>query len=114
MIFRKITTKNDVDVAYSQGAHVAFVMTLAWLWVENRQLLKFAREQRLELEERVAALEAKPTLAYRGVWDGAKLYAPGTFITHGGSVWHSDVESRGVRPGEGNSIWRLAVKRGSK
>ena len=100
MIFRKITTKNDVDVAYSQGAHVAFVMTLAWLWVENRQLLKFAREQRLELEERVAALEAKPTLAYRGVWDGAKLY--------------SDVESRGVRPGEGNSIWRLAVKRGSK
>jgi hypothetical protein len=67
----------------------------------------------VKLEQTVAEIQQRPSLKYQGVWSAEKTYAPGTFITHGGSVWHSDVESTGVRPGEGgNVIWKLAVKRG--
>lgn len=65
------------------------------------------------LKERIKELESRPTLRYLGIWDGSRTYPPGTFITHGGSIWHSDLDSTGVRPGEGgNRIWKLAVKRG--
>lgn len=65
------------------------------------------------LRQRIQELESRPTLRYLGIWDASRTYPPGTFITHGGSVWHSDLDSTGVRPGEGgNRIWKLAVKRG--
>jgi hypothetical protein len=63
------------------------------------------------LIDRVKALEENP-MAYRGTWTADKLYPPNTFITHAGSCWHTDVESRGVRPGDANTIWVLAVKKG--
>jgi len=110
--FRKACRKNDVQTQYSQGTHVAFVMTLAWLWTETQQLLKFAREQRLELEARVAALESLPKMQHRGIWEKDTLYPPATFITCDGSTWYSDVESVGVKPGSGNAVWRLTAKRG--
>jgi hypothetical protein len=66
------------------------------------------------LKERIKELESRPTLRYLGIWDASRTYPPGSFTTHAGSVWHTDVEVVGVRPGEGGNIWRLAVKRGSK
>jgi hypothetical protein len=70
-------------------------------------------DQFITLEQKVAEIQQRPTLKYRGVWSAQETYPASTFITHAGSVWHSDVESTGVRPGEGgNVIWRLAVKRG--
>ncbi|MFK4534216.1 hypothetical protein ABIA00_002399 [Bradyrhizobium ottawaense] len=64
------------------------------------------------LKERIKALESRPTLRYLGVWDSSRTYQPGSFVTHAGSVWNTDVEVVGVRPGEGGNIWKLAVKRG--
>jgi chitodextrinase len=65
------------------------------------------------LKERIKAIEARPTLCYLGIWDASRTYQPGSFVTHSGSVWHADVQSTGIRPGEGG-FWKLAVKRGSK
>jgi len=98
--FRQATPKN------------ALLMTLAWLWTETRQLLKFAREQRLDLEARVAALEARPTISYEKIYSPDKVYKPGNLTTHQGSLWHANVETRGVPPGDGNVAWTLIVKRG--
>ncbi|MDA9407431.1 hypothetical protein [Bradyrhizobium sp. CCBAU 45384] len=63
------------------------------------------------LKERIKELESRPTLRYLGIWDAARTYPAGTFVTHGGSIWHTGTETTGVRPGEGG-FWKLAVKRG--
>ncbi|MCK1314977.1 hypothetical protein [Bradyrhizobium sp. 23] len=65
------------------------------------------------LKARINELESRPTLRYLGVWDASRTYPPGSFVTHAGSIWHTDQETAGVRPGDG-AIWRLAVKRGTK
>lgn len=65
------------------------------------------------LKDRIKALESRPTLRYLGIWDASRTYPPGSFVTHAGSVWHTEAENTGVRPGE-SGFWRLAVKRGTK
>jgi hypothetical protein len=65
------------------------------------------------LRDRIQKLEERPSVRYLGVWSAEKRYEPGSFVTHSGSIWHTDLESTGIRPGEGgNVIWKLAVKRG--
>ncbi|MBR1154818.1 hypothetical protein JQ575_29940 [Bradyrhizobium sp. JYMT SZCCT0428] len=67
----------------------------------------------IKLEQIAADIQQRPTLKYLGIWSAEKSYEPGTFVTHSGSIWYTDVKSVGVRPGEGaNVIWKLAVKRG--
>lgn len=61
--------------------------------------------------------DADPTdspLKYRGVWSSLENYSKGAFVSHGGSMWHAEIDSVGVRPDESESAscWRLAVKRG--
>ncbi|WP_245266706.1 hypothetical protein [Bradyrhizobium sp. WSM1743] len=51
------------------------------------------------LKDRIKALESRPTLRYLGVWDASRTYPPGSFVTHAGSVWHTDAENTGVRAG---------------
>jgi hypothetical protein len=65
----------------------------------------------IALQERVAELEANP-LDYRGTWTEGETYPARTFISHGGSVWWTGVETK-ARPGEGVD-WKLAVKRGQQ
>ena len=64
------------------------------------------------LIERIAELEARPSLTYEGVWSATKAYSAGTFVTHGGGLWHCEDTNVGVQPGNGSSSWKLAVKRG--
>jgi hypothetical protein len=65
-------------------------------------------------DARVKALEGRPAgISYEGVWDAAKVYARGTFITHGGSVWHAEQRSVSCRPGSDPRVWKLAVKKGT-
>jgi hypothetical protein len=62
------------------------------------------------LRERVAALEARPTVRYEGVWTADKAYGRGAMVTDGGQVWHCNEPNVGARPP--GSQWTLAVKRG--
>lgn len=47
--------------------------------------------------------------AYKGVWKPGH-YSAGSFVTHGGSMFHAD-KATDFKPGEGGG-WTLAVKRG--
>lgn len=65
-----------------------------------------------DIEARLAALEARPAaISYEGVWDVARRYDVGMFVTWGGSVWACREPCRGRRPGA-DGAWQLAVKRG--
>jgi hypothetical protein len=67
----------------------------------------------IALEREIAELKSS-ALKYCGVWCSNKTYAPNSMTTHQGGAWISQIETCGLRPGDGNSAWRLAVKRGSK
>lgn len=72
-------------------------------------MLLHAREARIDLEKRVAALEARPELKDAGVWREGTAYAPGNIVSHAGSAWICNKATEGKPPGDG---WRLLVKRG--
>ncbi|WIW51140.1 hypothetical protein LRP31_18785 [Mesorhizobium mediterraneum] len=56
--------------------------------------------------------EVNSSLPYAGVWKDAEQYQPGQFTTHDGSLWHAQIETKGVKPGTAPGCWKLAVKRG--
>lgn len=68
-----------------------------------------------ELLARIDALEAQqramPAIRYRGVWRADQEYGAGDFCTHRGSVWFTD-RATAACPGDTNSSWVLAVKKG--
>ena len=69
--------------------------------------------QRLsKLEARVAALEARKSMAVKGVWHPDAEYFEGDAATDRGSLWVCTRPTRGSRPGSDGS-WTLAVKRGN-
>jgi hypothetical protein len=71
-----------------------------------------------ELDQRLSALAAtneRGGVKYRGVWGADEHYETGDVVTAGGSAWHSNQASRGVRPGDPSTasrVWQLMVKRG--
>jgi hypothetical protein len=62
------------------------------------------------LEAKIAALEAKPSVEYRGVHQTGTTYAEGNLITRSGSLWLALRETTQT-PGQSGD-WRLVVKRG--
>lgn len=58
--------------------------------------------------KRLKALEARPSMQYRGTFDGSEQYNPGDCVTDGGSVWYCQNLTRS-RPGS-SSDWKLCVK----
>jgi hypothetical protein len=65
-----------------------------------------------ELALRMDVLESRAAeLKYCGSWNSARSYKRGNFTTSGGSLWHAEIDSTGVRPGDGDT-WKLAVKSG--
>ncbi|MER9733043.1 hypothetical protein [Mesorhizobium sp. M0217] len=63
------------------------------------------------LEARLAEIESRPQLEYRGVWKSTDAYRRGDLTTYDGSMWHAQVGSQGLVPGQGEG-WRLCVKKG--
>lgn len=68
--------------------------------------------EQIDLLARVEALEARPQLEYRGTWKPDQQYKQGALTTHDGSMWHAEIGSKGVTPGQGEGCWRLCVKKG--
>lgn len=120
---------------YSEGIYIATLMVLARMNIEMHAIAEFQRDRRRAiearldafesqvpslqtreaapsaLEERIAALEARPTVKYLGVWKEGKAYVGGSMVTDKGSVWHADRATM-QRPGASDD-WVLAVKRGA-
>jgi alkylhydroperoxidase family enzyme len=63
-----------------------------------------------ELRRQVEDLE-RTRVKYHGVHEYGVLYPEGSMVTRGGSVWYATKETREA-PGEGQTSWTLAVKRG--
>jgi hypothetical protein len=75
----------------------------------ERQLHKEALDN---LDRRITALEARPTLAARGVWKPKANYQEGDCVTDKGALWVCTSAVTGARPGTSH-CWRLAVKSGA-
>jgi integrin beta 3 len=58
---------------------------------------------------RVLGRLALPIPVYRGVFKEGETYEPGDMVTHGGSLWHANEQTK-AKPGEGP--YTLCVKRG--
>ena len=66
-----------------------------------------------ELEQRVRELEARGGLHYKGVFQPGTVYDVGDCVTHRGSLWVARSPTMGcVKPGDGETPWQLAVKKG--
>jgi hypothetical protein len=83
---------------------------------------------RKELESRIEALEQRqpvpvqlptvnelrpgaPALRYAGVWSPEKSYGAGSLVTKDGAAWvATNAMAAGVKPGDGATAWRLAIK----
>jgi hypothetical protein len=76
-------------------------------------IVNAAKYRIAQLETRVAELEQRPGIDYRGIWAEQTLYGEGQFVTHGGSMWHAKSASISRRPGSDPSAWVLVVKRGN-
>jgi hypothetical protein len=61
------------------------------------------------LEARVALLEQKPSVNFRGVFEPGKSYQPGDACTHSGGLWICRAETTG-QPNQDFHGWTLAVK----
>jgi HK97 family phage prohead protease len=58
------------------------------------------------------SLKAHKALQYKGVFNPGATYEHGNFVSHQGSLWHCDAATTTDKPGENNTHWTLAVKRG--
>ncbi|TGS15904.1 hypothetical protein EN852_009735 [Mesorhizobium sp. M2E.F.Ca.ET.209.01.1.1] len=98
--------RRDVDAA--GRASIELLMDVAG---EHLGMHVWMSERVKELETRVAELESKPSVEYRGVWKADEAYKRGHLCTHDGSMWHAEVGSQGLLPGQG-AAWKLCVKKG--
>jgi integrin beta 3 len=53
-----------------------------------------------------------PTVIYRGIWKPVDVYEAGDSVTRDGSMWVAERSVKLGTPGDEDSGWRLAVKRG--
>lgn len=82
--------------------------------VGDRLAARIAALEGASLEQRLKALESRPELVCRGVWEPG-AYVAGSIVTHGGSAWIAKATT-GSKPGEPHvelRAWQLMVKRGS-
>ena len=76
-----------------------------------RHRIDESRDLIVALEQRIAALERKPSVKFRGVYEHGKAYQPGDAATHHGSLWICTAATTG-EPNRDFVAWKLAVKKG--
>lgn len=67
------------------------------------------RELIVALETRLSALEQKPYVRFRDVWEPGKSYTAGDAVTYHGGLWICKVATSG-EPSKDFVAWKLAVK----
>ena len=68
------------------------------------------RELERDIDMRLQAIESS-AFEYSGAWKSDTKYRKNQFVTHRGSMWHAQIDCKGIVPGDG-AIWKLAVKQG--
>ncbi|WP_377830065.1 hypothetical protein ACFKHW_12945 [Bradyrhizobium lupini] len=67
---------------------------------------------RVEQKTKTLELQERPLVPWAGTWDGEKQFTRHQFCSDRGSMWYAVADSKGVRPGSGEGVWRLVVKAG--
>ena len=101
----------DSEHTFTQSVYMGLVKNCAVLQAMISGSLHFQLNRRHEIEDRLTALEARPTMTYMGVWAADREYLRGNVVTYDGSSWVANETSMGEIPGKG-SAFTLAVKRG--
>jgi hypothetical protein len=70
------------------------------------------RERLTDLEARLAAVEARPALAYCGPYEPGRGYQAGALVSKHGGLWLATAATSDT-PGQGATAWRLIVNSGS-
>lgn len=116
--FRLMLAQDANDAALREiekyGEPRAALVALINDHMHYHQVLSFLRThtaRNKRLEARIAALEARPQLAYRGIWDPRETYQKSEIVTDHGSMFFCRCETK-ERPGV-SSDWQLCVKRGA-
>ena len=99
---------SDVFATTMAKAIVPFVKTLIEEASEE-VLLEVARKQ-APLTSRLLALETRPHVCYRGVWDLKTTYDAGDMVTRHGVLWFATKANVEEAPGGGATSWRLMNK----
>ena len=109
-------TSDEFDQMIAKNAtkavtYAAFgVLVDAWKAMNLKNMM---RNTRLDaLEQRLAALEAKPSIKYCGTWAANGDYTVGDATTHKGSLWICKANHVQSEPGVDFVCWQLAVKKG--
>jgi hypothetical protein len=75
-------------------------------------ILKIIEAATTPLHARIKALEERPTIEYKGVFEAGVTYHKGECVTHAGSLWIAKHDTM-LKPDEHDGRdWQLCVKRG--
>jgi hypothetical protein len=78
--------------------------------LENQMVELLAHVIKTVKQDVLDQIEQRGLLTYKGVWDEAVEYRPGSFVTTVGSAWVAIAPcAKGERPGKAAG-WKLAVK----
>jgi hypothetical protein len=95
------------------SANTAGYVTLAEVGRMLEEAGKTMAEELRKRDLKIKALEDRPPgLQYAGVFKPGASYPKHTGVSHQGSVWVARKDFPSKQPGEPNSGWILAVKRG--
>ncbi|WP_461326276.1 hypothetical protein [Bradyrhizobium diazoefficiens] len=72
---------------------------------------EFVERVTAPLRARVLELEKGGGIRYEGVWQAARSYSRGAWVTFDGGVFHCNADSTREKPGTGPA-WTLAIKSG--
>jgi hypothetical protein len=90
------------------------IIVLAFALARDQAFSHMSGDKRRELERqidnRLKELQ-ESAFEYSGPWKSDTKYRKNQFVSHRGSMWHAQIDSRGVVPGDG-AMWKLAVKQG--
>ncbi|MGX1321811.1 hypothetical protein AB7M17_005264 [Bradyrhizobium sp. USDA 377] len=66
----------------------------------------------IEVEKKTLEIQERPLVPWAGTWTADKEFTRHSFCSDRGSMWYALIDSKGVRPGSGDGVWRLCVKAG--
>ena len=97
-------------------ATIKFSVELLGAIVESFGVASIAATREIaRLERRLAEVESRKSLEYRGIWKAGESYERGDFVSYRGSMWACCAPTSGYAPGEvgeGSACFQLAVKKG--
>lgn len=104
------TVEKAININPSEPTEIATFACLAMLVVGMNAKNRERNVKIAALEAKIAELEARPRLMYRGVWKDGEPYEPGDVVTRSGSMWHCGKATKNSIPSEDHESWTLCVK----